>query len=191
MLRNFLIVTIVSATAIGCSSKPVHTCPLSEDGYTCSSVSNAYGAAKAPSGHKDTVFDPIPEKGVNKKSKKVPLGDASSNSKFFQEFEAAGDRGKPVYTPPTPHRLWKAPAYFTDGILSGGEYLYYTTPGRWNFGTLQTPGDISDAVAPVSPEALGFRVLPSAPGSLDTDNTDTDVHHGIVQPEQRMTPLAR
>lgn len=82
----------------------------------------------------------------------------------------------PVFTPAKPHRVWVAPWTDTNGTLHSGEYLYYVTPGHWNYGELRAPGSASDALGPLRTDDYGFE-----------PNTEAEAEQGPIGPELSLT----
>lgn len=166
-------------------SGPKYECPVDESGLkSCRSAQEAYRAAVAGGGTEDSVFTPEPE--GKEKHKTV----AAPGERVFGGYPADSERGKPVYTLPSVHRLWIAP--YGDpqtGILHGGELVYYTTPGYWNYGEMTAPGEGAELLGPIKPSDLGFRPL------LDplTDTGENAApkprkQNGIVQPYRQVIP---
>jgi type IV conjugative transfer system lipoprotein TraV len=140
------------AVLSGCASftSPPYDCELSDAPHAkCASMEQAYAAVKRadPSVRAQSVF----ERQVAK---------AESDRPFFQGREAempqVGQQGTPVYSQPKVHRVWVAPYVDADGNLRTGEYTYFNTAGKWNYGTTRTPGAASGVFGPAKPDNLGF-----------------------------------
>src|SRR5690606_17618151 len=72
-------------------------------------------------------------------------------------YPDAAQQGMPVFQQPKVMRVWLAPYVDADGNLRSGEYTYFATPGAWNYGSLQTPGQASGVYEPSRPDQLGFN----------------------------------
>lgn len=155
--------TVAIASLTACSSAPRvpdYECPLNDTaGAKCASVEQAYDASTRMKKDGDlsrvqSVFD----RRVQQREEQKP---------FFQgqvsDYPEPGATGKPVYQQPRVLRPWIAPYVDADGNLRSGEYTYFATPGRWNYGELRKPGAASGIFAPARPDSLGFN--PVAPAS--------------------------
>lgn len=150
-----LLISVVALTALSACSTPGYQCALTDKSGTCSSMSEAYSAAiKAKSGVKaETVFTAA---AMSAPTSAAPMASG------FQPYPQAAERGNPVYEQAGVHRVWTSPWTDADGILHGGEYLYFTTPGHWRYGELTAPGQASGIFAPVKPGAYGFDPVDTA-----------------------------
>jgi hypothetical protein len=106
----------------------------------------------------------------------------------------------PVFKQPEVHRVWVAPYVDSDGNLRTGEYTYFSTPGKWNYGTTKRPGEGSAIFGPAKPNAnLGFVPVtqqqekrpaapPSnkAPAAEKSQQAAPDSVNNITQPAQRI-----
>jgi hypothetical protein len=137
-------------------------------------MSDAYSAAiHAKSGVKaETVFAAA--------AASAPVAQQQANG--FQPYPQAAERGNPVYEQAGVHRVWTSPWTDADGILHGGEYVYFTTPGHWRYGELNTPGQASGIFAPVKPGVYGFTSVDSdkvkAAESAKKQKAEDDVRAG-------------
>jgi len=182
MIRSALSLALIAALATGCASRPKHNCPLDDLDGRCASVQQTYEAAVSDGGDKEYA---LPKKDAPEQPVTTPV-----TGEFFTPYTAAIERGAPVYQPPVPHRLWKAPTYDAGGLLHGGELIYYTTPGRWNYGTLTTPGQGAGVMGPLQPSDLGFTSLPADGKALDSA-VDVETRNGVIQPYEHLTPGLR
>jgi conjugal transfer pilus assembly protein TraV len=184
----------VAAALSGCStfSSPAYECELPDNPKgKCASMEQAYAAVKRqdPNARTHSVFDSRTAK-------------AEIDRPFFQGREAemppTGQQGTPVFSQPKVHRVWVAPYVDADGNLRTGEYTYFNTSGKWNYGTTRAPGAAAGAFGPGKPDNLGFvptvaadkKSAPAkppapatAPASVSPAKTgDT----GITQPYQKL-----
>lgn len=171
----------------GCSMiEPAHRCPLDNtDAGACASMPDSYKASLRAQGHeRESVFE----------AKDAAPGQRPDK---FASFPAPALTGMPVYQQGKVYRVWRAPWVDANGVLHAGEYVYFATPGQWNYGTLRKAGDASDLMGPVKPGALGFNpvVTPakstasqpqSQPGS-GTQASRTESVEGVTQPYKKLT----
>lgn len=150
-----LLVTLSVALA-GCST-PGYKCPLSDTGDDCASMSSAYSAAIqsqrgefAGSGFAGKEPVSVFSRQVSQK----PI--AASGSAGFTGFPADAPHGGPVYAQAQVHRVWSAPWTDASGVLHGGEYMYFTTPGYWRYGETMAAGKVAGIFTPVKPNAFGI-----------------------------------
>lgn len=150
-MKKVIFVSVAMLALTGCVSSPKHDCPLNDKGGHCASLDQAYSAA---SGVEDvSQFQNIFETEKRR---------ATSKNVYASEgYAQPAERGKPVFVPPKVHRVWTAPWTDSDGHLHGGEYLYFTTPGKWSYGSLRSPGEASGVFKPVMTDTYGFT--PVAP----------------------------
>lgn len=171
-MRARLIGVIIGASflASGCSTFDVpHTCPLQGGVSRCTDMQEAYRQAKKASvnsgrGTRESVLAQMSEEEAARGAVPggaypyVPGWAPPSYQEVFQGFAAPSEPGTPVYTQARVHRAWVAPWTDADGRLHSGEYLYFTTPGNWNYGTTRATGQAGAAMmGPVRPEQLGFN----------------------------------
>lgn len=195
MTKTLLSLSIL-ATLTACASAPMYECGLEDSPQAkCASMEQAYAAAKRsdPKAKATSVFDARAGKDVREDNKPFFKGADS-------EMPEPGQQGMPVFAQPKVHRVWVAPYVDADGNLRTGEYTYFNTPGKWNYGTTKTPGAAAGVFGPSKPGNLGFTPVekkaapaapskpansPSAPGTPTTKPT-TD-SNGITQPYQKLT----
>lgn len=148
----------------GCSSTPAYRCPLdgAEASGRCSSTEAAYDAAVGARGVKTdviSVFDLPQNKGLDQKKNE------HAARPFFTgqatNYPTPAGSGTPVFAQPRVFQPWLAPYVDADGNLRSGEYGYFSTPGKWNYGSLRKPGGASQIFEPANPGNLGFE--PKAP----------------------------
>jgi len=193
-MTKLLISLGVLAALTGCStfSATPYDCELAESPTgKCASMEQAYAAVKRadPKARTQSVFD-------SRSSK------AEADRPFFQGREAempqVGQQGAPVYAQPKVHRVWVAPYVDADGNLRTGEYTYFNTAGKWNYGTTRNAGAASGVFGPAKPGNLGFTpaaknapvtsatqaapAKPPAPAASPAKPADTS----ITQPYQKL-----
>ncbi len=175
ILRIFTLTTLAVIIS-GCASSPRHSCALNDEEGYCADTEATYNAAVRGGGSRENVLA---------NSGKASSTQSAAGDSVFTGYPQAEARGMPVYTPPKPHRLWVAPWAESGGVLHGGEYIYYTTPGYWNYGTLGAPGEGSNVLGPVRPQDLGFNPVTDR-NALESGRVEQ--RNGVVQPYQQMVP---
>lgn len=219
MRRAHVFVTAFAAAALlgGCAGfgKPAYQCPLDEaDAGKCASMNDAYTAARNVTAggrsplERTSVFDSAPAQpgsGTPQPATAAPKTAGSSPTAVapvpvpagvLGAYPEPGNVGMPVFNQPRVFRPWVAPYVDADGNLRSGEYVYFATPGQWNYGTLRRPGEASGIFGPSRQSNLGFKPAPTAapaapapsraPASPGT-TPRPDTTDGITQPYQRLT----
>lgn len=166
MNRAIFLSVFAAVFGAGCSTFDVqHACPL-EGGTTCSNLTQNYKQAKRVQNGAAHSRQSIYSNGAPQYEGGPPPGAyphvpgwaPPAYQEVFQGFTPPGESGHPVFKQPRVHRAWVAPWTDANGRMHSGEYLYYTTPGEWNYGTLRQPGAAGAAMmGPVKPSQLGFR----------------------------------
>lgn len=163
-MKISLILTLAAVAALSaCSSAPVkpdYECPLDDvAGAKCATVEQAYTASRSMK-KSDSVTR---VQSVFDRRVQQP---AAAEKPFFQgqtsNFPEPGQVGAPVFLQPKVMRTWIAPYVDADGNLRSGEYTYFTTPGRWNYGDMRKPGAASGIFEPAKPAQLGFNPVDAA-----------------------------
>lgn len=180
----------------GCGSFDVkHSCPLQDSGG-CMSLTENYRQAKRVQNGMQTSKESIHQVGSEGYQgppsgayPHIPGWQPPSHQETFQGFTPPGERGQPVYSQPRVHRSWAAPWVDANGRLHSGEYVYFTTPGRWEYGTLRAPGAAGAAMmGPVKPGSLGFTPdftkTPKGAQTIQNPNAQG------LQPAQQQQPPA-
>ncbi len=189
-MKKIVFIGVAVFALTGCVSSPKHECPLTDKNGRCASIDRAYQAAK---GVEDvSQFQSIFET----ESKRTEQSGSYVSAGYAQPAE----RGKPVFIPPKVHRVWTAPWTDSDGHLHGGEYLYFTTPGKWSYGSLRAPGEASGVFKPVMPDTYGFtpvspkkqerKDVTSQPGSQAQPAGNTPAGktvNGVTQPQESLS----
>lgn len=168
MTKKLIIATFITTVLAGCSSAPRvpdYMCSLNvaEQGK-CATVQESLKAsqnmvpAEQRQGMKvQSVFEAQQQTGArNQAPAQAYYGGAAPVG--HTESDPAGD-GAPVFQQPNVMRVWVAPYVDADGVLRSGEYAYFTTPGKWNYGSLKKSGSASSASSmfePTKPNQLGF-----------------------------------
>lgn len=140
MTTSKLTAVLALASLISGCSFIDHRCPLGGGGGPeCRSMHQSYNDANQmqamPLGAETPAFAPR-------------AGAARGPELAFQGFPQPRQAGAPVYEPARVHRAWTAPWTDADGNLHAGEYVYFTTPGRWAYGGLKSPGEASGIFRP-------------------------------------------
>lgn len=160
MKLKLTVLAAVATLMAGCASTP-YECPLSDSpNAKCASTADAYKAARTlPKDTRGmtTVFDQSQAAQARTDKADKPYVGAQSS-----EYPAAGANGMPVFEQPRVFRPWLAPYVDAEGNLRSGEYGYFSTPGRWNYGTLRQAGNAS-IQGPARPDNLGFNPVKAAP----------------------------
>jgi type IV conjugative transfer system lipoprotein TraV len=154
MTTKTLLSLVALAALSGCAvlTSPAHECGLDETPHAkCASMEQAYAAAKRadPKAKTTSVFDRSASKDAKDEAKPFFQGKES-------EMPEPGQQGMPVFAQPKVHRVWVAPYVDADGNLRTGEYTYFNTAGRWNYGSTNAPGAAAGSFGPAKPGNLGF-----------------------------------
>ncbi len=206
MTKTFFSLTLIAALS-GCTmfSTPGYECSLDENpNAKCASMEQAYAAMKHsdPKVKSTSVFEAHASTATNEDNKPFFEGKES-------EMPEPGQQGMPVFAQPQVHRVWVAPYVDADGNLRTGEYTYFNTPGKWNYGTTKAPGAASGIFGPGKPGDLGFKPVekpkaqqtppkPASPASANGNvsghvekshgaTTPTTQPNSITQPYQKLT----
>lgn len=189
-MKRLFITASLLLTLTACSSmgRVEYDCPLdmATNSPQCASMEDAYKLSRNTSKTGTSVFENQAEAATR----------AAAQPYFGQDSNfPATQTGMPVFQQPKVMRVWLAPYVDADGNLRSGEYTYFATPGAWNYGSLQSPGEASGVFGPSSANELGFNPVeaarkgkntgrPSVPGN-DSANT-VPAQPGITQPYQRV-----
>ncbi|MHB0929170.1 MAG: TraV family lipoprotein [Candidatus Nanopelagicales bacterium] len=155
MMGKLVLSGLLVAMLSACST-PGYQCKLTDKSGACASLSDAYSAAihAKSEQNSETVFSAGPAHASVKQPRPV-IGS-------LQPYPQAAERGNPVYEQADVHRVWTSPWTDANGLLHGGEYLYFTTPGHWRYGELTAPGQASGIFTPLKPGAYGFTAVDDA-----------------------------
>lgn len=161
---NIFASAAVLAVLAGCSSSPRipdYACPLNEEtAGKCATVSQVYQASRTAVSAADSRVSGPAVQSVFDPRVQAATGQAAAPSVLAPQLSAypePGAGGMPVFQQPKVMRPWVAPYVDADGNLNSGEYVYFSTPGRWNYGELRKPGAAGGSMfGPARPENLGF-----------------------------------
>ncbi len=190
----------------GCASSESKQCPLNNKDGFCSSVDEVYNASLNHTDEKENVLSYMAggmEHDNSLRGRRARLLGAESKGSQHAAPQQPGHAPAPhhhqslgvgygapggamvpgrealqgpVFIPAKPYRYWVAPWTDANGIAHSGEMQYFVVPGRFTYGTLDTPGAASGIIGPVSPEELGF--IPVQP---DADNTTVSPDKQLIQ----------
>lgn len=188
MHRSLLILlSLIALTA--CASRSPYGCPLDASQKHCRSLEEVYAEART-----------APRKSA-KPGRGVMARDQTNAAPHLAYFARTNPdtvpQGQPVFNQPRVFRPWLAPYVDADGNLRSGEYVYFATPGEWNYGTTREPGAASSATlfAPQRPDQLGFvpvdsslqkRAASSANASAPPPPPAVTTRDGVTQPSERL-----
>lgn len=203
-MKKFMmpLAAVALASLTGCASVQYDCALKPHQDAKCASMEDTYAATNrysgAPDSKRQNVFDRSQKSTAANKH-------VADDRPFFKgedsNFPEAGERGMPVFKQPEVHRVWVAPYVDGDGNLRTGEYTYFSTPGKWNYGTTKRPGEGAAIFGPAKPNAnLGFIPVtqqqqekrPAAPPSSNvpasekSQQTSPDRVDNITQPAQRI-----
>lgn len=148
-----------------CSSaprKPDYECPLDDVAAAkCASVQDAYAKSRSMKAVEGTtrvqsVFDPRVQGQASATGAAQPVFAGAPS-----HYPEPGQSGMPVFQQPQVMRAWVAPYVDADGNLRSGEYTYFSTPGKWNYGDMKKPGAASGIFEPGRADRLGFNPVVS------------------------------
>lgn len=197
-MKTTLLLTPLAALVLsGCMTSPAYRCPLdgSEAEGRCTSTEQAYKASVGARGTQQevtSVFDLPQNKHLD--SNGGPAAPSAQGAPYFTgqatNYPAPPGNGAPVFQQPRVFQPWLAPYVDGDGNLRSGEYGYFSTPGRWNYGTLRKPGSSSGIFEPARPGDLGFQ--PVAPTARSTPTRPAELRPaGQAAPTASGAPAAQ
>lgn len=174
MRKFFSLLPIAGALILAGCATP-YTCEM---GMECLDTFDAYEAARANAGNKESVI--TEEERIEAENTPLGKGSNSRGSRSGSKKGAGADKGgfapyagvklqdKPVYAPAQPLRIWIAP--WIDGDtengdtrLLSGQFMYVTIGGKWTMGEMKDAGTAGGAMfQPWAPTPKGDeRVNPS------------------------------
>lgn len=150
-VAGLLVSALSACTSIG------YRCPLDESDSpeyptACAGMQDAMNGAKKGVGGKTSVLMDAQGRLVPRElleSRAVnPLSAAASREPYRQKS------GEPVFVQPKVFQTWTSAFVDADGNLHDGRHSWFTTPGRWSYGTVDQPGNITNnLMGPSMPEA--------------------------------------
>lgn len=205
-MKNVALILAVAATVAACSSaprKPDYQCPIEDvEAAKCASVQEAFAASNSMQGQGQPRVQSVFDNRVQSRPAAVPAAGQPVFMGQLSEHPAPSTNGDPVFQQPEVKRVWVRPYVDSDGNLRTGEYVYFSTPGKWSYGDLRKPGAAAKATGmfgPARQDKLGFNPVveppktaakPPAPAA-DTAATaapkPATTTGGITQPFQRLT----
>jgi hypothetical protein len=196
-MNKTLLLGVLALVLGGCSSVS-YRCALGQEGGTeCRSMHQSYDAAVR-----------MPELPMAAGTPAYAMEAAAQGGVQgqFEGYPQPRQVGMPVYEAAKVHRAWTAPWTDAEGNLRGGEYVYFTTPGKWSYGGLRSPGEASDIFRPKRADDVGMAVISpleaaanaargAAPAATQPVSTPTATRQvpvapapsGITQPYQKLT----
>lgn len=145
----------------GCTTiQPIDNCAILENGENvCASYEEAYySSVMADRDNRgEYIYDDLPDDVKKDLAEKGEL--ALRHKKGFASPPYAG---APVWQPGQAFRMWAAPVKSGE-VLTGGGYVYFSTEGKFNYGTLKNDGNGSGLFHPLRPEELGFYPVNELP----------------------------
>jgi len=143
-----------------CSSAPRtpdYECALDDvKNAKCASMEDTYRASRSMNrgehGRVQSVFDGRVQADSANAARSAPMFTGQPSN-----YPEPGQAGAPVFQQPKVMRVWVAPYVDADGNLRSGEYTYFSTPGQWNYGTMNKPGAAAGIFEPAKPGNLGFN----------------------------------
>lgn len=158
MTHRFAMLTAAVLAALGLSacSSTGYRCPLdpsqkAEYPTACAGMQEALTGARQGTGGKTSVL--MDDKGrlvprellENKPAQPLAGNDA-------QPYRAKS--GDPVFHQPKVFQVWTSAFVDAEGNLHDGHTSWFSTPGRWAYGTLDQPGEVgSNTLRPSLPDA--------------------------------------
>lgn len=211
MNYKFVLPATLALLTAACAGTQPYRCPMDGTGdpAACASMQDAYKGALSNGAFTGDHLSVVGTAGK-------PAEEASARVKY-EQYQAMGwaqpaDKGTPIYQEARKYRMWTAPWTDANGILHAGEYVYFTTPGGWNYGSLKDPGKGAGILGPIMPEQYGFNPVEQKrratrqqqsnpalnnltqgaaqnPGAAQTGAPErpTSTVGGITQPYERLT----
>lgn len=207
-MKNVALILVAAAALAACSSaprKPDYQCPIEDvEAAKCASVQEAFAASNSMQGQGQprvqSVFD-------SRVQGARPAAASEASPVFagqLSEHPAPSTNGDPVFQQPEVKRVWVRPYVDSDGNLRTGEYVYFSTPGKWSYGDLRKPGAAAKATGmfgPARQDKLGFNPVVEPPKAASKPPAPAEAAAtpsasakpaptttgGITQPFQRLT----
>lgn len=211
-MKNTVSILLATAVLAACSSaprKPDYQCAIEEvEAAKCASVQDAFAASNSMQGQGHSRVQSVFDARVQPGSAPAAAAAAKAPAPVFQgqlsNHPAPSTNGDPVFQQPEVKRVWVRPYVDSNGHLRSGEYVYFSTPGKWSYGGLNKPGAASKATGgmfgPSKVDNLGFNPVIEAPKTAPAKPASEaaapagakpaapTTAGGITQPFQRLTP---
>jgi hypothetical protein len=150
-----LAAALVSTVGLSACISPGYRCPLeagkdADFPTACANMKDAMAGARAGSGgHTSVLMDDkgrlVPREMLDHKAAK-PL--AAQGSEPYHEKS-----GDPQFYQPKKFEVWTRAFVDANGNLHDGTTSWFTTPGRWAYGTVDRPGDVgANTMRPAMPD---------------------------------------
>lgn len=149
--RSLPFAAVLAGLALSACTSVEYRCPLDPNGKptsstACKGMDDAYQASKRGAGGSTSVF--MDDKGrivpreVLEGRAATPLSEAgkAANAGYF------APSGEPVFQQPKQFQVWSESFRDANGNLHDGHHVWFTTPGRWLRGTMDTPGAVGQNV---------------------------------------------
>lgn len=131
-----------------------YRCPLEHDGEAeyptaCASMQDALAGSKKATGGRTSVL-------MDEKGRLVPR--ELLENKVATPLSGNGEpyrnkSGDPVFHQPKVFQVWTGAFVDAEGNLHDGHTSWFSTPGRWAYGTVDRPGDVgNNTMGPAVPE---------------------------------------
>lgn len=153
---NLTAAVLLSAFGLSACTTVGYRCPLEHEGKAeyptaCSSMQDALAGSKKGTGNKTSVL--MDDKGrlvpreLMENKVAVPLTGANP-----EPYRAKS--GDPVFHQPKVFQVWTGAFVDAEGNLHDGHTSWFSTPGRWAYGTVDRPTEVGNNVMrPALPEA--------------------------------------
>jgi type IV conjugative transfer system lipoprotein TraV len=188
MIRVIRLSPILALAALAGCATVGPKCPLKK-GPGCRSVTQVYEDARAVSPNLGGQWVP-----------KIPERSAAATGPDWAApagYAEPGQVGEPIFREPRVYRVWIAPFVDANGNMHSGQYVYFSTPGEWNYGTMRESGAASPGLyGPLPPgasfggnahKATALAVPAGTPPKPSSAKKNTTVN-GITQPKVSLTP---
>jgi hypothetical protein len=176
-----LAAVLVSTLGLSACSSVGYRCPLEHDGKAefptaCASMQDAMAGAKKGTGGKNSVL-------MDDKGRLVPrelLENKVATPLTGTAEPYRNKSGDPVFHQPKVFQVWTGAFVDAEGNLHDGHTSWFSTPGRWAYGTVDRPGDVgANTMRPALPDSRpAGRVVKIDP------NTGKELQAPAGQPKQ-------
>lgn len=207
-MKNVALILAVAGALAACSSaprKPDYQCPIEDvEAAKCASVQEAFAASNSMQGRGQSRVQSVFDSRVQGAA---PAAQAAAQPVFAGQLSdqpAPSTNGDPVFQQPQVKRVWVRPYVDSSGHLRTGEYVYFSTPGKWSYGDLNKPGAAAKATGmfgPARQDKLGFNPVVEPPKTPNKPPAPAEgaaaapaapkpaaaTTGGITQPFQRLT----